>query len=388
MIYLDWAATAPPIPAILNDSTDKAALLYANPSSVHAPGKAARECIEQAREACGRYLEVSPERIYFTAGGTESNNIVLTSLLSRRSKGSVVISGIEHPSVYEPAQMLKSSGFAVRFVKAETDGIVDPDRFAAAVESDTVLAAVMLVNNETGAIQPVAEVSRLVREKESVFSRHVHLHTDAVQGLGKMKIAADDLGIDSLAASGHKLGAPRGAGILYLSNPIETIYRGGGQEQGQRPGTENLGAVYGLGTAFEMWETNRSEWSAGARALRSRMLGRISTVPGVRFFDPSYLESSERYSPYIMSASFPPVPGEVLVRVMSDRGFAISTGSACSARGKKNPRVLENMGAGRETTNAAVRVSIGPDTTESECDAFCTALEEEVTTLMGRMGSG
>jgi cysteine desulfurase len=388
MIYLDWASTAPPIGKILDDSRALAQEFFANPSSVHSAGKAARAQIEQARDVCGRYLDVPPEDIYFTAGGTEANNIVFTSLLNRKFKGSVVVSGIEHPSVYEPARLLEGAGHTVQFIKAESTGIVDPERFAAAVGNDTVLAALMLVNNETGAIEPVKEACRLIRGKESRNSRRLHIHTDAVQAFGKMKISPGDLGVDSLSASGHKIGAPRGAGLLYLSSKLETVFRGGGQENGVRPGTENLQAICGLAKAVEIWETGRDDWIREAWRLRRLILQRISRIPGARLLDSSYVDSTESYLPFIVMASFPPIPGEVLVRVMSDRGFAISTGSACSARGKKNLRVIRNTGADDAFAESAVRISFGPETAASDCEVFCDALEVEARTLAGQIGIG
>ncbi|MBN1685929.1 MAG: cysteine desulfurase [Spirochaetales bacterium] len=385
MIYLDWAATAPPIPDIHVEACETALELFANPSSVHGPGKAARECIEQARETCAGTLGVAPSNIFFTAGGTESNNIVLSSLLARKAGGSVVLTGIEHPSVYEPANALKHAGFVLRHVKAGPGGIVDPERFAAAVDDTTVLAAVMLVNNETGAIQPVKTISRLIREKESLFSRHVHVHTDAVQAFGKWKLRCADLGIDSLSASGHKLGGPRGAGVLYLGRPLTVVHRGGEQEGGVRPGTENLQAIFGLQRAIERWEAEREKWFSRARELRRFILERVSRLGGARLLVQPDNGSEDDYSPFIMTISFPPIPGEVLVRVMNDRGFAVSTGSACSSRGKKSLRVLTNSGTDDAFAQSAIRVSIGPETKHSDCEAFCGALESETRLFIGKM---
>jgi cysteine desulfurase len=388
MIYLDWAATALPMRKIHTWASEKAVELFANPSSTHQQGKAARACIEDARETCGKLLNANPKNIYFSSGGSESNNIILTSLLGRTGRGSLVVAGIEHPSVYEPSVMLEKAGFTVKYVKAEKNGVVDPERFAAVVDDDTIMAAVMLVNNETGAVQPVKAISKLIRGKTGSTNRYVHLHCDAVQAFGKIDVSVMDLGIDSLSASGHKLGAPRGAGVLFLKRPLDTIYRGGGQESGLRPGTENLQAIFGLGMAIEKWNSQRAEWVDHARELRVFVLDRISKIPGAAFFDHEYLAPDTRYSPFIVLASFPPIPGEVLVRVMSDRGFAISTGSACSSRGKKNLRVLRQMGIADKFAGSAVRISTGPDTRRSDCESFCNALEREVTNLRGQMGKG
>jgi len=384
MIYLDWAATAPPLWQVRAEAFQKAEELYANPSSVHGAGRAARDCIERARRSCADSLGAHPRDIYFTSGATESNNIVFSSFFNRPARGSVVITGIEHPSVYEPAKALEKAGFAVRYIQADSDGVVDPERFAAGVDGDTVLAAVMLVNNETGAVQPVAEITRLIRQKSPRASRRVHIHTDAVQAFGKQRISCDEMGVDSLAASGHKIGAPRGGGILFLNRPLDTLYRGGEQESAVRPGTENLEAIYGLGKAVEIWEEHREEWNEHARELKRLLLERISAIDGACLVGPAG-GPAQRHSPFIITVSFPPAPGEVIVRVMSDRGFAVSTGSACSSRGKKNLRVLQNMGIDRGIAGSAIRISTGPATAVSDCDAFCTALERETAALRGRL---
>ena len=387
MIDLDWAATAPLNPEVQKRAGEKALELFANPSSTHHLGKAARLCIEESREKCAGGLNTDPESIYFTSGGSESNNIVFTSFVHRNARGNVVISGIEHPSVYEPAGMLEKCGFPVRYIKAGRNGVIDPEEFASAVDDDTLLAAVMHTNNETGAVQPVGTIAELIGNKGKSASRRVHLHCDAVQAFGKVDISITDLGVDSLSASGHKIAAPRGAGVLYLKRPLESVYRGGGQEGGIRPGTENLQAIFGLGEALNRWKTERDQWNDHAGTLRHLLLDRISKIPGVEFIDPGYMTEGPQYSPFIILASFPPIPGEVLVRVMNDRGFAISTGSACSSRGKKNLRVLKQMGMEKRFAESAVRVSTGPETAITDCVSFCEILADEVANLMKQMGS-
>ncbi len=379
--YLDWAATAPPMQDILAKAAGIASGNYANPSSIHRDGADARRIIEKDRQTCADELNALPNQVYFTSGGSETNNIILSSLLTRKSKGSLVISGIEHASVYEPAKFIEKSGFDVKYVRAEKDGRITPDKFAAQVGKNTLMVSIMLVNNETGAVQPVSELVKRIRKIVNREGRSVHIHCDAVQAFGKLPIDVEEMGIDSLAASGHKIGAPRGAGLLYLRGQIDAVYKGGGQEGALRPGTENLFAINALVGATLAWAKHRSDWHENAVHLRALLLENMCRISGARLIDPGYIQPNARYSPYIVMVSFPPIPGEVLVRVMSDRGYSISTGSACSSRGKKELRVLEQMGIDRDFAKSAIRISTGNQTTETECASFCDILNAEVTSL-------
>jgi cysteine desulfurase len=383
--YLDWAATAPPMQDILAKAATVAIDHFANPSSIHSAGADARRVIEESRQVCADEINADPGHVYFTSGGSEGNNIILTSILTRKAKGSLVVSGIEHASVYEPARLIGKSGFEVRYVSAEKSGRISADRFAAKIEGDTVMASIMLVNNETGAIQPVSEIAERLRGIARTKGRKIHIHCDAVQGFGKLPVDVVSMDIDSLSTSGHKIGAPRGIGLLYLRRQLEPVYRGGGQEGALRPGTENLFAIDAFAGATRAWASQRLKWHSDSSHLRTLLLDKISRIPGARFLDSDSPSSGSEYSPYIMMASFPPIPGEILVRVMSDRGFAISTGSACSSRGKKNLRVLDQMGIDRDFANSAIRVSTGSGTTEAECASFCDSLHEAVTSLQNQI---
>ncbi len=384
IIYLDWAATAPPDPETIEEYARVAAGTYGNPSSEHMAGRAARELLQSARARSARLLGARPEQVIFTSCGTESNNIVLLSLLLRKRTGSVIISGIEHPSVYEPARLLAEMGFTVRFVPAERNGIVSPERLIQAVDDATLLVALMYVNNETGAIQPVSEVAALLAETERRGGRPIHLHCDCVQALGKMPVDCGALGVDSASFSGHKLGAPRGCGLLYLKRPLAPLYRGGGQELDLRPGTENLPAICATALAIER---HASLGAAGARArdsaagLKRLLIERIRSIEEHRFIPEEVESVPDRYSPFILNVAFPPMPGEVLVRLLSDRGYAISTGSACSTRKQKHLRVLSAMGVDHDLAFSAIRISIGYTTSRADIEAFCAELARAVASL-------
>ena len=379
--YLDWAATGPPIEEILQECGEIAREYSGNPSSRHTPGKKARDLLENARDGCARILNCNAGQLSLTSGGSESNNIVFSSLLHKKQMGSIVISAIEHASVYEPVRHLEEFGYDVRYVQPNADGRIDPSALAGKIDRSTQCVSVMHVNNETGAIQPIEEICKKVREAEEVWGRKIHLHCDAVQSFGKIEVDLGRMDVDSLAASGHKLGAMRGSGLLYLKREIPVLYRGGGQEHDVRPGTENLPAIWGLYRAASSWSESRVKLYEHARALYSILVTGISDINGAQIISGTGIDGFQTSSPYILTASLPPIPGEVLVRIMSDRGYYISTGSACSSKGKKNTRVLMNMGMDKRIADSAIRISTGPLTSASDCESFCRVLSEEYSAL-------
>jgi cysteine desulfurase len=388
MIYLDWAASAPPDPRALDEAREASLLLYANPSSPHAAGRAAAEALSAARASLAAGLGAQPDEIAFTSGGTEGNTAVLLSLLDRLRLGAeharrarVVVTGIEHASVYEQARALEGFGLGLTVVRPGPDGLVAPASVAAALDADTVLVAVMLVNNETGAVQDVAGISAAVRGAAAASGRRTWVHTDGVQALGKMAISLPGLGVDSASFSGHKLGAPRGIGCLYVRRGTSPalLARGGGQEKGLRPGTENLAGARALARAAADRSATREEDLGRARGLAGRLIAGVLAIPGGVVFPEARRDAGDpRYSPWIVSFGFPPVPGEVVVRLAESRGFLVGTGSACSSKKKDRTRVLEAMGLPVAKALSAVRVSTGPSTTEADIDGLLDALAREV----------
>jgi cysteine desulfurase len=389
-VYLDWAATSPPDAALLERSARVAAEYFANPSSPHAAGLRAREFLEDCRRRLASVLGCSSSEVLFTSGGTEANNMVLFSLLRRRRDRRVVLSGIEHDSLYLPARRLADLGGEAVVIPAGGDGRVDPERLAAAVDEHTVLVALMRVNNETGAVQPVAELAAALERRRAAGGRRVLLHTDAVQALGKLPFRPAEMGVDTASFSAHKLGAPRGIGALYVrrGSVPEFLYAGGGQEGGRRPGTENLAGAWALAEAAERAAAELETRLARARELMSRLTAQLAAIPGCLLLpgERGADEPPERYSPCILSAAFPPLPGEVLVRAMGEEGFLISTGAACSSRKQDRTRVLEAMGVSRELASSAVRISLGPATESGDLDRFCEALRHRLPPLLGAKG--
>jgi cysteine desulfurase len=385
LIYLDWAATAPPDPEIQEQTLRVSRTLFANPSAVHGAGREAEKLLADSRQRMAKVLGCQAKEVVFTSGGTESNNMVLFSLLHKKRDRRIVISGIEHPSLYQPALTLKRLGFEVALVPAAASGRIDPNRLLSALDERTALVAVMLVNNETGSIQPLVEISEALRDFQSRSGKKILFHTDAVQGLGKIPFQPDLLGVDSAAFSAHKIGGPRGVGALYVraGRIQEFLYSGGGQESGLRPGTENLPGIYGFVLAAEKTCPQVVENHRRAEAAMRSFIEELKSLPEVILTNGERLEEGAAYfSPYILNFSVPPLPGEMLVRVCEEEGFLVSTGSACSSKKKDRFRVLENMGLSQETAFSALRLSIGPGVTGPQLKRLAAALKRRIPELM------
>ncbi len=386
MTYLDWAASAPPEPDALAAAAAAAARFYANPSSPHAAGREAAAELARLRARMAAMLSVEAREIAFTSGATESDALVLLSAirrarLSASAKPNVVVGALEHAAVHDQARLLETWGVACRIAPAAADGRIDPSRLAAALDRDTLLVSVMLVNNETGVVQPLPQIVECVRQHDSSSGRRILLHTDASQAFGKVPFNPGRLGVDAASLSAHKLGGPRGVGALYVGGPsqLAPVVVGGGQEAGLRPGTENLPGIAGFVTAAERRLASLEQDRLRARALAERLVRGARSIPGFRLF-PKGREAGENdcFSPWIVLFGFPPLPGEVVVRLASDRGICIATGSACSSQKRIHTRVLEAMGLDQATALSAVRVSTGPATTERDVDALLAVLEAEV----------
>ncbi len=373
-VYLDWAATSPPSADVLDQMNDAAVNFSGNPSSLHQEGKKAATLLKRDREKCAGLLETAEERIFFTSGGTESNAIVMNSLLLARSPGNILLSGIEHPSLYEYLPFLKRYGYSITLLKPDTSGIIHPDTVASKLRQETSMVVIMTVNNETGAVQPLEEIVRTIRNFEKLNGRHIHIHTDAVQALGKIPFYPEKLDVDSASFSAHKIEGPRGIGMLYAKKIPGAISAGGGQERGIRPGTENIAGIHGLTRALENHLTNLEERNKHAHMLLHLLITQYKNIPEIEILD-----RTPEHSPFIINASIKHFPGEVFTRIMDDRGFAISTGSACSSRNKtKKTRVLSASGISENRAFHSFRVSTGFSTTEEDIYRFCRAIEQEI----------
>jgi len=379
-LYLDWAATSPIHPEVAKVQKQVGEDIFGNPSSIHDWGLEARDLMESCRQRCAKLLGAKEKQVIFTGGGSESNNLVFSSFLLKASPGHAIVPLFEHASVYEPSRMLERFGWEVTRVPTGKDGRIEPDRVEEALKKNTALVSLMMVNNETGAIQPVAEVVQKIRNQEGE-RRPIHIHVDAVQAVGKFPINFQELGVDSLSVSAHKFRGPRGVGMLLVRKAFSSLLTGGGQEYGMRPGTENVPGIAAMTRALELayegMEKNRIQAEEGMSTLLSRVqkCKECKVLPETRYSNPAV------YSPYILSLAFPPIPGEVLVRVLNERGFGVSTGSACSSRKKRDTRVLEASGVPSSLAFSSIRISIGPTVTTEQLEYFAETLLREASIL-------
>ena len=369
--YFDWAATSPADEDILKEALEETLLCWGNPSSTHSVGKQARELFEAARTRAANALGVKAESIYFTSGGTESDQIPLLSVLAKPMKGTVLVSSIEHPAIREQSEALKNCGWKVIQIPADSDGIITPEAVTSLLTTDTVLVCIMAVNNETGVIQPIYEIADAIT-KACEGKRRPKFHVDCVQAAGKINLNLGYKGIDSAALSSHKICGPRGIGILYMKDTIEPFLRGGGQEKGIRSGTENVFGALAFSKCLERYY-NKANPSDAERT--NNFIEKLSKLAGCTIVPPSRLEKKELFSPYVVQAAFNNIPGNVMLRALDAKGFSISTGSACSAKKNKRP-VLEAMHVDSKLRENAVRFSFGPHTTDQAVEELFTAVSE------------
>ena len=374
--YFDYGATSLPDAEILQEALALSLEYSGNPSSVHQEGLKAKNLIDEMRNRCGKVLGVKAENLYFTSGGTESDHIPFLALLNRPNKGSVVISNIEHPAVREIAESLKKTGWKVIVAPCNQMGIVEPETVVSKIQDDTVLVSVMTVNNETGAIQPIYEIATAI-ENHCKGKRKPKFHTDAVQAIGKIPVDLSFKGIDCASLSAHKFYGPRGIGLLYCDYPLDSFLKGGGQEKGVRSGTENLFGIIAMTLCLEKY-ASKSALEENLKSEKENVDFFISEIlkdKNATLIPECRSENSENYSPSVVQIAFNNIPGEVMVRTLSSKGFCISTGSACSAR-KMNRPILKAMGISDEKATNAVRFSFGAYTEKSHMENLIKELRE------------
>jgi cysteine desulfurase len=393
--YFDWAATSPADPDIMQDSVNMALANWGNPSSIHKAGTEAKAILTQARETCACVLGVKPEMLFFTSGGTESDHIPLLSMLTRPSAGTILISAIEHPAIREQAMALTHCGWKIVTIPVNTEGFITPDAVISHLTDDTILVCVMAVNNETGAIQPVYEIADALIAV-SRGKRKPKLHIDCVQAAGKIPFDLSYHGIDSAAFSAHKICGPRGSGLLYLASDITPFLRGGGQEKNVRSGTENISGAFALSKCLERYFISPDNPKAVKRFDEQKTWTEkfIKNIAGIKNCTliphqraqaviAGRKETAEKFSPWIVQAGFAGIPGQVMVRALSSRGFYISTGSACSAKKQERP-ILEAMKVTEQERESAVRFSFGPHTTQTAMSELFTAVSDVSESFSGK----
>jgi len=373
--YFDHNATTPVAPEVLETLLSCLGQVYGNASSIHHFGQAAKQRLEAARRQVAALIHADATEVVFTCGGTEADNLAVLGVV-RAAPGAdkhVITSAIEHPAVLSACAQLEREGVAVTRVKAGSAGVVNPDDVRAALRPATVLISVMHANNELGTVQPIVEIGRIAREAA------VPLHVDGVQALGKIPVDVTALGADLYSMSGHKLYAPKGVGALYVrkGTRLAPLAFGGHQERERRPGTENVPGAVALGAAAELAGRNLAADSERLAALRDRfentVLGRISGagVNGARW----------SRTPNTSNLYFDGVDGEALVIALDLRGFAVSTGAACSSGAIAPSHVLTAIGLDADRARASMRFSLGHANTAAEVDGLAEALEASVAHL-------
>lgn len=367
-VYLDHNASTPLDPRVLEAMLPYLSGPYANASSLHRYGRAARDGVEQARLQLAALLGCQPQEILWTSGGTEANNLALKGLTQGRAPGRLLYGATEHPSVMEAADSLSSAGWQVEAIAVQRDGVLDWSRFAAQlVAAPLQLVSLMRANNETGVIQDVA------RAAELVHAQGAWLHVDAVQTAGKLPLDFASLGADLMSVSSHKIYGPKGVGALVFRPEVELspLLHGGAQERGLRGGTENVAAIVGFGAAAELAAAELAARSALLLPLREHLEQALRARAGITIFG----ARAERL-PNTLQFAIAGYDGEALLMQLDRKGFAVSSGSAC-ASGKGEPsHVLLAMGYEREQAKGAIRVSLGKDNRVEDVERFLAALPE------------
>ncbi|MCQ8902925.1 MAG: cysteine desulfurase NifS [Methanothrix sp.] len=369
-IYMDHSATTPVAPEVLEAMLPYFRERYGNASSLHEFGREARDAVESAREKLAALIGASPEEIYFTSGGTESDNLALKGIaLSGRGKH-IITTSIEHPAVLEVCRSLERVGFDVTYVPVDDQGIVDPGEIERAIRDDTVLISVMHANNEIGTIQPVESIAAIASE------RGIALHTDAVQTVGKIPVDVNRLGVDLLSISAHKFYGPKGVGALYVrkGTRIESIIQGGGHERGLRSGTENVPGIVGMGRAAELASEIMEREAERLTALRERLKSFVLSE-----IDDSWLNGHPtKRLPINLNFGFGRVEGESLLLYLDSKGIAVSTGSACSSKKLEPSHVLRAIGLDPVRCHGSLRITLGRDNTQEEVDYAGECIREAV----------
>lgn len=350
---------------------------FGNPSSLHGMGVTAEEYIKEAKSNIAKTLKAEEKEILFTSGGTESNNMALigTALANRRAGNHIITTEIEHASIAAPLEFLKEQGFRITKLSVDKNGHISLEELRDAVGEDTILVSLMMVNNEIGAVEPVAEAAKIIKEKNP----NTIFHVDAIQAYGKYRIYPKKLGIDLLSVSGHKIHAPKGTGFLYIRDKvkIKPIIYGGGQQKGMRSGTENVPGVAALGEAAAEIYENFDEKIERMYALKEHFVEEVTKMEGVTVNGCTGRDSA----PQIVSVSVDGVRSEVMLHTLEEKQIYVSAGSACSSNKPSVSSTLKSIGLPKELLDSTIRFSFCVNTTMEEIDYAIAAMQEAVPRL-------
>jgi cysteine desulfurase len=374
-VYLDNAATTQVSDEVLDAMLPYFNRRFGNASGLYQMGRQAAEAMEKAREQVANAIGADTKEIVFTSGGTESDNIaVIGAAHAMREHGNhIITSTIEHPAVMEPCRHLEKEGYEVTYLPVDREGIVNLDALNDAVTPNTILISVMHINNEIGTIQPIEEIGRIARESDILF------HTDAVQSLGKIPVDVDDMGVDLLSLSGHKIHGPKGVGALFVrkGTRVKAVEYGGGQERGLRSGTENIPGIVGMGQACEAAARDLEQNAAHMTHLRDKLIDGITKEEYVRLNGSRMMRS-----PNNVNLSFHYIEGESLVLMLDMKGVEASTGSACSSKELQASHVLLALGMPPEQAHGSLRFTNSEYNTEEDIDYVLEILPDIVQKLM------
>lgn len=375
MIYLDNSATTPLNEEVLKEMEPYFCEYFGNPSTLYSLGQKSKEALEKARKRVANAINAKPDEIIFTSGGSESDNLAIKGIaFKNQDKGKhIITSEIEHPAVKETLVFLESIRFEVTYLPVYGDGIIKIEDLKKAIRDDTILITVMHANNEIGTIQPIAEIGKVAKEKGIIF------HTDAVQTFGKIPVDVEELGVDLLSLSSHKIYGPKGVGALYIRKNTRLVpqIHGGGQERGLRSGTENIPGIVGFGKAAEMASENQKKDYGYLIQIRDGIIDKVlEEIPA------SYLNGDkEKRLPNIINFRFSAIEGESLILLLDAKGINSSTGSACSSKNLKASPILKALGLEDVDVHGSLRLSLGLENSIEDVDVVVEAIRESVETL-------
>lgn len=371
--YFDNSATTPVYPEVRDLVVKLMEEDYGNPSSLHLKGVKAAGYIKDARERLARLMKVQPKEIVFTSGGTESNNMALIggALANRRAGNKIITTSVEHASVGSTVDFLKDMGFEVVRIGVDSRGLIDEQQLIDAVDDDTIIVSVMYVNNEIGAVMPIQDLVKRVKEK----NHSVLIHVDAIQAFGKYTIYPGRMGIDMMSISSHKFHGPKGVGALYIRDRVKVkpIIYGGGQQSGMRSGTENVPGIAGMVLAAEMTYNDLDAKVEHMRQLKEHLIGELTQIEDV------YSNSGD--APHIASITFKGVRSEVMLHALEERGVYVSSGSACSSNKHSVSSTLKSIGLPQEKLESTLRFSFSPENTMDQVDYAVDCCKELLPVL-------
>lgn len=375
-VYMDHAATTFTKPEVFEAMLPFLKDRFGNPSSLYSIGREGKEAVEAAREQLAKALGANLEEVYFTSGGTESDNWAIKgTAFARQKKGKhIITTPIEHHAVLYPCKYLETQGFEVTYLPVDKHGLIDPAEVEAAIRKDTILISVMYANNEIGTIEPIPEIGEVAREHEIPF------HTDAVQVIGKipLEMKKKDSNVDMLSLSSHKFYGPKGVGALYIreGTEIDNYMHGGGQEQKRRAGTENVAGIVGLGKAIELAAENLENHNERMKKMRDSLLAGVLEIPSCRLNGHPEKRLADN-----LNFSFEYIEGESLLLMLDQMGICCSTGSACSSGSLESSHVLRAIGLPPEIAQGSLRLTLGDENSEEDIDYVLEVLPETVKKL-------